>query len=117
MPEAAMAPCQSALNQAGTTFRPPSQSLSAILLPRVFQPVRSFYQLTLAERLVLFYACSSNFPILILQIQMLSRRLVTGRLAQTASSYAHPRAAFSQFRALRAQAEDDDPHLVRLSAL
>lgn len=48
---------------------------------------------------------------------MLSRRLVTGRLAQTASSYAHPRAAFSQFRALRAQAEDDDPHLVRCYVL
>lgn len=48
---------------------------------------------------------------------MLSRRLVTGRLAQTASSYAHPRAAFSQFRALRAQAEDDDPHLVHIPAL
>lgn len=95
------------------TFRPPSQSLSALLLPRVFQPVRSFYQLTLAERSVLFSGHSSIFRILILPIQMLSRRLVTGRLAKTASSYAHPRAAFSQFRPLRAQAEDDDPHLVR----
>lgn len=46
-------------------------------------------------------------------LQMLSRRLVTGRLAQTASTrFVAPRAAFSQARALRAQPEEDDPHLV-----
>ncbi|KAE8548533.1 hypothetical protein EYB25_008911 [Talaromyces marneffei] len=81
-----------ALNQPWTNFRPPVQSLPA--------PPSTLYLPT----------CPLVLPI-DLGGTMLSRRLVTGRLAQTASSYAHPRAAFSQFRALRAQAEDDDPHL------
>jgi hypothetical protein len=67
---------EAAIAQPGTNTKPTldelptsiSISLAALLLPRVFQPVRSFYQLTLAERYALFYSHSSIFRVLIPQI-------------------------------------------------
>lgn len=48
--------------------------------------------------------------------QMLSRRLVTGRLPQAAFRYTYPR-AFSQVRPLQAEAQLDDPLQVQLCQL